>query len=64
MQKLIVLIFFIGLHLLPLGAGSQETIRYHLTVKDTLVNFTGKNKRAIAVNGTIPKPAHHFIMPT
>jgi len=33
-----------------------NTVRYHLYVKDTLVNFTGKNKRAIAINGLIPGP--------
>jgi CopA family copper-resistance protein len=31
-----------------------KTIRYDLYVKDTIVNFTGKNKRAIAINGSIP----------
>lgn len=61
MQKLIVLLIYIGLHLLPPGAQSQETVRYHLTVTDTLVNFAGKDKRAIAVNGTIPMPTLHFI---
>ena len=27
---------------------AQKTVRYDLYVKDTLVNFTGKTKRAIA----------------
>ncbi|WP_410493617.1 multicopper oxidase domain-containing protein [Chryseobacterium sp.] len=31
-------------------------VTYHLYVKDTLVNFAGKEKRAIAVNGQIPMP--------
>ncbi|TXF74827.1 copper oxidase [Chryseobacterium sp.] len=31
-------------------------VTYHLYVKDTLVNFAGKQKRAIAVNGQIPMP--------
>jgi CopA family copper-resistance protein len=38
----------------------QKVVRYHLYVKDTLVNFTGKEKRAIAVNGQIPMPTLTF----
>jgi CopA family copper-resistance protein len=37
-----------------------KTVRYDLYVKDTTVNFTGKNKRAIAINGMIPAPALVF----
>lgn len=37
-----------------------KTVTYHLYVKDTLVNFTGKIKRAIAVNGQIPMPTLTF----
>jgi CopA family copper-resistance protein len=39
---------------------SQNIIRYDLYVKDTIVNFTGKEKRAIAVNGQIPMPTLTF----
>jgi len=39
---------------------AQKTIRYNLYVKDTLVNFAGKEKRAIAVNGQIPMPTLTF----
>jgi len=39
---------------------SQKTVRYDLYVKDTLVNFAGKEKRAIAVNGQIPMPTLTF----
>ena len=35
-------------------------MRYDLYVRDTLVNFTGKVKRAIAVNGQIPMPTLTF----
>ncbi len=38
----------------------QKIIRYDLYVKDTIVNFTGKAKRAIAVNGQIPMPTLTF----
>ncbi|MFL9834110.1 multicopper oxidase family protein [Chryseobacterium terrae] len=37
-----------------------KTVTYHLYVKDTLVNYTGKTKRAIAVNGQIPMPTLTF----
>lgn len=39
---------------------AQNVVRYDLYVTDTLVNFTGKEKRAIAVNGQIPMPTLHF----
>jgi CopA family copper-resistance protein len=37
-----------------------KTVVYHLYVGDTTVNFTGKKKRAIAINGSIPAPALVF----
>ena len=37
-----------------------KTVVYHLYVKDTTVNFSGKNRRAIAVNGQIPMPTLTF----
>ncbi len=39
---------------------TQKIVRYDLYVRDTLVNFTGKEKRAIAVNGQIPMPTLTF----
>jgi len=39
---------------------SQKVVRYDLYVKDTIVNFTGSEKRAIAVNGQIPMPTLVF----
>ncbi|WP_338377995.1 multicopper oxidase domain-containing protein [uncultured Flavobacterium sp.] len=39
---------------------SQKIVRYDLHVRDTLVNFSGKEKRAIAVNGQIPMPTLTF----
>ncbi len=41
-------------------AHAQKTVRYHLYVRDTIVNFTGSEKRAIAVNGQIPMPTLYF----
>ncbi len=37
-----------------------RTVRYDLYVKDTLVNFTGKSRRAIAVNGKLQAPTLYF----
>jgi len=39
---------------------AQKIVRYDLYVKDTIINFTGKAKRAIAVNGQIPMPTLTF----
>ena len=39
---------------------SQNVVRYELTMTDTIVNFSGKEKRAIAVNGQIPMPTLTF----
>lgn len=37
-----------------------KTVRYDLYVKDTIVNFTGRNRRAIAVNGKLQAPTLYF----
>jgi CopA family copper-resistance protein len=37
-----------------------RTVRYDLFIADTVVNFSGKSKRAIAVNGQIPMPTLTF----
>ncbi|MES1220229.1 MAG: multicopper oxidase domain-containing protein, partial [Bacteroidota bacterium] len=37
-----------------------HTVRYDLFIADTIVNFSGKSKRAIAVNGSIPMPTLTF----
>lgn len=39
---------------------AQKVVHYDLYVTDTIVNFTGKEKRAIAVNGQIPMPTLTF----
>lgn len=38
----------------------SKTVRYDLYVRDTIVSFSGKQKRAIAVNGQIPMPTLTF----
>ena len=39
---------------------AQKVVHYDLVVTDTIVNFSGKEKRAIAVNGQIPMPTLTF----
>lgn len=39
---------------------SQKVVRYDLHVRDTIVNFSGKEKHAFAVNGQIPMPTLTF----
>lgn len=41
-------------------AFAQKVVHYDLYVKDTIVNYAGKEKRAIAVNGQIPMPTLEF----
>lgn len=41
-------------------SNAQKVVRYDLYVKDTIVNFSGKDKKAIAVNGQIPMPTLTF----
>lgn len=52
-------LFVIGL-IFANTLSAQKVVRYDLYVKDTLVNITGKEKRAIAVNGQIPMPVLTF----
>lgn len=37
-----------------------NVVVYHLYIKDTIVNYTGKNVNAIAINGKIPGPTLYF----
>jgi len=50
-----ILLLFIGSKMT-----AQNIVKYELTVTDTIVNFSGKEKRAIAVNGQIPMPTLVF----
>ncbi|SRX75695.1 multicopper oxidase domain-containing protein [Aequorivita antarctica] len=56
MKKIILVLLFLG----TLSLQAQNIVRYDLFVRDTIVNFTGKEKRAIAVNGQIPMPTLTF----
>lgn len=57
MKKVIVLYLILLSSAVSFG---QKVVRYDLYVRDTLVNFSGKEKRAIAVNGQIPMPTLTF----
>lgn len=57
MKNLYVIVGFV---LLSTSLFAQKVVRYDLYVSDTTVNFTGKPKRAIAVNGQIPMPTLTF----
>jgi FtsP/CotA-like multicopper oxidase with cupredoxin domain len=50
----------IGAFFICSNLNAQKVVRYDLLIRDTVVNFTGKTKRAIAVNGQIPMPTLTF----
>ncbi|MFN5292204.1 MAG: multicopper oxidase domain-containing protein, partial [Flavobacteriia bacterium] len=60
LNKLSIYLVVIGLLFAIFNLNAQKVVRYDLHVRDTLVNFTGKTKRAIAVNGQIPMPTMTF----
>lgn len=41
-------------------SNAQNLVHYDLTITDTIVNYSGKEKRGIAVNGQIPMPTLTF----
>ena len=57
---LVSVLVLTGLRKLPFRTRNGTTVAYHLYISDTTVNFTGKTKRAIAVNGQIPMPTLIF----
>lgn len=44
----------------PAGTEGTKTVRYDLYISDTIVNYSGKKKKAVAVNGQIPAPTLVF----
>ena len=46
--------------LIAFSTKAQKVVRYDLYVRDTIVNFSGKEKRALTVNGKIPMPTLTF----
>ncbi|WP_255493296.1 multicopper oxidase domain-containing protein [Dysgonomonas sp. HDW5B] len=61
MKKISKILFSIFvLSVIITTAKSQNIKEYNLYINDTIVNYTGKNKKAIAVNGQIPMPTLYF----
>ena len=57
MKNLIIILFFIT----PAVLFGQDNVKeYFLSINDTTLNFTGKNRPALAVNGSIPAPTLYF----
>ena len=56
MRKLLCLLFIPSV----IALQAQKRVEYDLYVRDTIVNFLGKEKRAISVNGQIPMPTLEF----
>ncbi len=54
------LILAVGFFAFASESLAQKTVEYDLYVRDTIVNFTGKDKPGISVNGQIPMPTLHF----
>ncbi|SFP54834.1 multicopper oxidase domain-containing protein [Parafilimonas terrae] len=48
-----------GIHF-PAGTPGAKTVRYDLYITDSTVNYTGKKRKGIAVNGSIPAPTLVF----
>lgn len=46
--------------LCSLVSQAQKLVRYDLVISDTIVNYTGKEKKAIAINGQLPAPTLYF----
>lgn len=44
----------------PFVTRTGSKVTYHLYVTDTIVNYTGKTVKGVAINGTIPAPVLYF----
>ncbi|MCE3258747.1 MAG: copper oxidase [Bacteroidetes bacterium] len=51
---------FICLMFQAANLSAQKLVRYDLYINDTTVNYTGKSKKAISINGRIPGPTLEF----
>lgn len=59
LYKKLLPLTMLALFISQVGFG-QRVVHYDLYVKDTVVNYAGKEKKAIAVNGQIPMPTLEF----
>lgn len=55
-----LLLLGIMLQFITIPLSAQKRVVYDLFINDTIVNYTGKQKPALAVNGQIPAPALQF----
>lgn len=53
-------VFIIACITLSLASFGQCKVRYDLVISDTVVNYTGKERKAIAINGQLPAPTLYF----
>ncbi|MBL7922933.1 MAG: multicopper oxidase domain-containing protein [Bacteroidia bacterium] len=53
------LLFLLTL-LVWIRSDAQSLKKYHLVISDTMVNYSGKTRMAMAINGKIPGPELHF----
>ena len=60
MKKLLTFILLCVLIIQTNFGYAQKVVRYDLYVTDSMVNYAGKERRAIAVNGMIPMPTLTF----
>ena len=60
MKKLLTFILLCVLIIQTNFGYAQKIVRYDLYVTDSMVNYAGKERRAIAVNGMIPMPTLTF----
>ena len=54
------LLTFLLTALFTITVKAQKTVVYDLHVSDTIVNYTGKSVKGIAINGSIPAPTLYF----
>jgi FtsP/CotA-like multicopper oxidase with cupredoxin domain len=60
MKQILLFLLLAGAYCFAIAQDKGKTVRYDLYVKDSMVNFTGKQKHAIAINGSIPSPTLTF----
>jgi FtsP/CotA-like multicopper oxidase with cupredoxin domain len=60
MNRLSLAVFWIFIQLSALAQSRPLTVRYDLYISDTMVNYTGRSRMAMAINGSIPAPVLYF----
>lgn len=60
MKKIRLLLLSCILQFITITLAAQQRVEYDLFINDTIVGYTEKQKRALAINGQIPAPTLHF----